>query len=150
VVAQPRIVVAIDGSDGSEIALRWSADEAECRGATLAVVTTWTALPPPIVHPYAGFHDRDPADPREAAMGALGEIVGKVEIVGKILQDRPNLPVELLAIPGDTAMVIIEQSRDADLVVVGARGSGSISDWLLGSVSHKVAQHSHCSVAVIR
>jgi nucleotide-binding universal stress UspA family protein len=144
VQAQRRIVVGVDGSDCSEIALRWAADEAEYRGATLVVVTTWTALPPPVVHPYAGFHDRNPGDPREAAMSALGQIVGRV------LQDRPNLSVERLAIPGDTAKVLIEQSRDADMVVVGARGTGGVSDWLLGSVSHKVAQHSHCSVAVIR
>jgi nucleotide-binding universal stress UspA family protein len=142
--AQRRIVVGVDGSDCSEIALRWAADEAEYRGATLVVVTTWTALPPPIVYPYAGFHDHDPGDLHEAAMSALGEIVGRV------LQDRPSLSVELLAIPGDTAKVLVEQSRDADLVVVGARGTGGLSDWLLGSVSHKVAQHSHCSVAVIR
>jgi nucleotide-binding universal stress UspA family protein len=58
--------------------------------------------------------------------------------------------VELLAIPGDAAKVLIEQSRDADLVVIGARGTGGVSDWLIGSVSHQVAQHSHCSVAVIR
>jgi nucleotide-binding universal stress UspA family protein len=144
VQAQRRIVVGVDGSDCSEIALRWAADEAEYRGATLVVVTTWTALPPPVVHPYAGFHDRNPGDPREAAMSALGQIVGRV------LQDRPNLSVERLAIPGDTAKILIEQSRDADMVVVGARGTGGVSDWLLGSVSHKVAQHSHCSVAVIR
>jgi nucleotide-binding universal stress UspA family protein len=144
VQAQRRIVVGIDGSDCSEVALRWAADEAEYRGATLVVVTTWTALPPPVVHPYAGFHDRDPGDPREAAMSALGQIVGRV------LRDRSNLSVERLAIPGDTAKVLIEQSRDADMVVVGARGTGGVSDWLLGSVSHKVAQHSHCSVAVIR
>ena len=142
--AQRRIVVGVDGSDGSEIALRWAADEAEYRGATLVVVTTWTALPPPIVYPYAGFHDRDPGDPREAAMRALGETVRRV------LQDRPNLSVELLAIPGDAAKVLIEQSRGADLVVLGARGTGGVSDWLIGSVSDQVAQHSHCSVAVIR
>jgi nucleotide-binding universal stress UspA family protein len=144
VQAQRRIVVGVDGSDCSEIALRWAADEAEYRGATLVVVTTWTALPPPIVDPYAGFSARGPGDPREAAMSALGEMVGRV------LEDMPNLSVELLAIPGDTAKVLIEQSRDADLVVVGARGTGGVSDWLLGSVSHKVAQHSYCSVAVIR
>ena len=142
--AQRRIVVGVDGSDCSEIALRWAADEAEYRAATLVVVTTWTALPPPIVYPYAGFHDRDPGNPREAAMRALGETVRRV------LQDRPNLSVELLAIPGDAAKVLIEQSRGADLVVLGARGTGGVSDWLIGSVSDQVAQHSHCSVAVIR
>ena len=142
--AQRRIVVGVDGSDCSEIALRWAADEAEYRAATLVVVTTWTALPPPIVYPYAGFHDRDPGDPREAAMSALGETVRRM------LQDSPNLSAELLAIPGDAAQVLVEQSQDADLVVVGARGTGGVSDWLLGSVSHNVAQHSHCSVAVIR
>jgi nucleotide-binding universal stress UspA family protein len=130
VVAQRRIVVGVDGSKCSEIALTWAADEAEHRGATLVAVTTWTALPPPIVYPYAGFPDRDPGDPREAAMSALGELVVRV------LQDRPNLSVKLLAIPGDTAKVLIEQSRDADLVVVGARGTGGVTDWLLGSVSH--------------
>jgi nucleotide-binding universal stress UspA family protein len=141
---QPRIVVGVDGSDRSEIALKWAAGEAECRGATLVVVTTWTALPPPIVYPYVGRPDRDPGDPSEAAMNALGEIVRTV------LEDKPNLSVEQLAVPGDTAKVLIEQSRAADLVVVGARGTGGISDWLLGSVSHKVAQHARCSVAVIR
>ena len=79
--AQRRIVVGVDGSDCSEIALRWAADEAEYRGATLVVVTTWTALPPPIVDPYAGFSARGPGDPREAAMSALGEMVGRVFIV---------------------------------------------------------------------
>jgi nucleotide-binding universal stress UspA family protein len=142
--AQGRIVVGVDGSEGSEIALTWAADEAESRGATLVAVTTWTALPPAVAYPYAGFPDTNPDDPHDAAMSALGKIVGRV------LQDRPNLSVELVAIPGDTAKVLIEQSRDADLVVVGARGTGGVSDWLLGSVSHKVAQHAHCSVAVIR
>ena len=141
---QQRIVVGVDGSKCSEIALRWAAGEAEYRGATLVVVTTWTALPPPIVYPYAGRPDRDPGDPREAAMNALGEIVGTV------LEEMPDLSVEQLAVPGDTAKVLIEQSRAADMVVVGARGTGGISDWLLGSVSHKVAQHARCSVAVIR
>jgi len=110
-----RTVVGVDGSDRSEIALKWAAGEAECRGATLVIVTTWTAPPPTIVYPYAGRPDRDPGDPREAAMNALGEIVRTV------LEDKPNLSVEQLAVPGDTAKILIEQSRAADLVVVGTR-----------------------------
>src|SRR5688572_5332656 len=108
---QRRIVVGIDGSDGSEIALRWAAGEAECRGATLVIVTTWTALPPPIVYPYAGRPDRDPGDPREAAMNALGEIVGTV------LEDKPNLSVEQLAVPG-------RHGEGTDRAVPGCRHGG--------------------------
>jgi nucleotide-binding universal stress UspA family protein len=73
---QRRIIVGVDGSECSEIALRWAAGEAEYRGATLVVVTTWTALPPPIVYPYAGRPDRDPGDPREAAMNASARLSG--------------------------------------------------------------------------
>ena len=142
--AERRIVVGVDGSDCSETALRWAVDKAAQDGATLVAVTTWTALPPPIAYPYAGFPDHDPSDPREAALRALNEIVGAV------LQGKPNLPVELVAVPGDAAKVLIEQSKGADLVVVGARGRGGIGDWLIGSVGHKVVQHAHCSVAVIR
>jgi nucleotide-binding universal stress UspA family protein len=144
VVAQRRIVVGVDGSECSEIALRWAADEAEHRDATLVVVTSWTALPPPIVYPYAGFPEHDLGDPQEAAMNALDKIVRK------LFHDKPNLPVERLAIPGDPAKVLLEQSRAADMVVIGARGTGGPGDWLLGSVSTKVVQHAHCSVAVIR
>ena len=142
--AERRIVVGVDGSDCSETALRWAADKAAQDGGTLVAVTTWTALPPPIAYPYAGFPDHDTSDPREAALRALNETVGAV------LQDKPDVPVELVALPGDAAKVLIEQSKRADLVVVGARGRGGIGEWLIGSVGHKVAQHAHCSVAVIR
>ena len=70
--------------------------------------------------------------------------------VRAVLQGKPNLPVELVAVPGDAAKVLIEQSKSADLVVVGARGRGGIGDWLIGSVGHKVVHHAHCSVAIIR
>jgi nucleotide-binding universal stress UspA family protein len=74
VEAERRIVVGVDGSDCSETALRWAVDKAAQDGATLVAVTTWTALPPPIAYPYAGFPDHDPSDPREAALRALNEI----------------------------------------------------------------------------
>ena len=139
-----RTVVGADGSDRSEIALKWAAGEAECRGATLVIVTTWTAPPPTIVYPYAGRPDRDPGDPREAAMNALGEIVRTV-LEG---QAQPL---------GRTAGCSGRYGEDTDRAVPSCRpggrrytGTGGISDWLLGSVSHKVAQHARCSVAVVR
>jgi nucleotide-binding universal stress UspA family protein len=139
-----RIVVGVDGSECSGLALRWAADQAVQRGATLVVVTTWTALPPPIVHPYAGFPEHTEGDPQEAALLALERALEPV------LEEKPDLSVEKVAVAGDPAKVLIEQSQDAELVVVGVSGSGGIGGWLVGSVSRKLVQHAACSVAVIR
>lgn len=80
-------MVGVDGSDCGEIALIWAGRRAEYRGATLAVVTTWTVLPQPIVHPYASFHDRDRG---EAAMSTLGGTVPSgADTRGHIVWFRP-------------------------------------------------------------
>ena len=51
---------------------------------------------------------------------------------------------------GTPGFAMIEESRDADLVVLGSRGHGGFSELLLGSTTSEVAAHSHCPVAVVR
>ena len=60
--------------------------------------------------------------------------------------------VELVSEPvrGTPGFAMIEESRDADLVVLGSRGHGGFSELLLGSTTSEVAAHSHCPVAVVR
>jgi nucleotide-binding universal stress UspA family protein len=60
--------------------------------------------------------------------------------------------IDLVSEPvrGTPGFAMIEESRDADLVVLGSRGHGGFSELLLGSTTSEVAAHSHCPVAVVR
>ena len=52
-------------------------------------------------------------------------------------------------VDGDAATVLAERSRGATLLVVGRRGLGAVASALLGSVSHELARHAACPVAVV-
>ena len=64
----------------------------------------------------------------------------------------PPEGVEVTSAPvrGTPGFALIEESREADLLVVGSRGHGGFSELLLGSTTSEVSAHSHCPVAVVR
>jgi nucleotide-binding universal stress UspA family protein len=62
--------------------------------------------------------------------------------------DQPA--TERRVVQGNAAAVLIEQSRSADLLVVGNRGHGGFTGMLLGSVSGHCEHHAHCPVVVVR
>ena len=115
-----RIVVGVDGSEYSLRALRWAVVEAGRHGAELFALTTWTALPPPIVSPYVDVKKAvDRQDGASAAEQALQTVVGNA------MAGNPPIVVEIVATEGHPAKLLAEQSRHADLVVVGARGEAA-------------------------
>lgn len=135
-----RIVVGADGSDGSNDALRWAARQAACTGAVVEAVIAWewpaffgvdTALP-------EGF------DPPGIAERVLGQAVREV------LGDNPPAGLQTRVAEGRAGQVLVDASRDAELLVVGTRGHGGLVDALLGSVSTYCVHHAHCPVVVIQ
>lgn len=133
-----RIVVGVDGSPGSQAALRWAVDEARLRGAALEVVRVWS-WPVPYVGP--GMAGLDPALLAEGEEALLEEALSQV--------DTSGLDVDRVLVEGPAAHRLIEQAKGADLLVVGSRGRGGFRGLLLGSVSQQVVQHAPAPVVVV-
>jgi len=137
---QNRIVVGVDGSEGSRHALGWALDEARLRQATLAAVHVRTRAfigsePVPAGDYEANENDRA-GDVLESALASA---------------DTSGLaaPVEPLVVSGSTAAALLEASQDANLLVVGSRGHGGFAGLLLGSVSDSVVHRATCAVVVV-
>ena len=61
----------------------------------------------------------------------------------------PDVDVQEKTVRGDAADALVDESRGAELVVVGSLGRGGLGAILRGSVSHNLLHHAHCPVAVV-
>jgi nucleotide-binding universal stress UspA family protein len=142
-----RIVVGIDGSDPSKHALRWAVEEARLRGAEVVALHAYEA---PLVAP-----DVSPAW-RIDVVGLTSEVYERAlglvtAVVEEVVGNDSSVQVEPLAVEGiSPESVLIEASRDAELLVVGSRGQSELADVLLGSVSQECAHHAACPVLIHR
>ena len=133
------IVVGVDGSEQSVEAVRWAEEEARLRGATLRAVLVWSLLD-------QRLQDGEAFDPRYGETEALAALD---RALAEALGDR-RADVERAAPCDLPATGLLDAARDADLLVVGARGVGGFRGLLLGSVSRKVLERSTAPVAVVR
>lgn len=134
----PIVVVGVDGSLNSVEALRWAASYAQLSGAELRAVTAWQSM--------SGFGFA-PVPHKEWERQAEHELD---RVVRKALGDNPSVRVTKKVVDGNPAAVLIEESNDADLLVVGDRGYEGFSGLLLGHVGETCARNAHCSVIVVR
>ena len=143
---QGTIVVGVDGSDCSRTALEFALDEAVLRGAGVRVVAAapeadyWATsygLSPSVL-------DGITADLEKSAQAMVDEVVRRRGgVVAKV-------PVSVSVLGGAPGRVLVDQSRDADMLVVGHRGRGGIRSTVLGSVGLQCVLHATVPVMVIR
>jgi nucleotide-binding universal stress UspA family protein len=136
-----RIVVGVDGSDGSVAALRWAVSEAALRGGVVEAVSAFHV-------PYVGAASvmplmLDPEEFREAADVVLRKVVEQVD--ASALAE----PVRRIVLEGPASTVLVEAGRGSSMLVVGARGHGGLAGMLLGSVSRQVTEHATVPVVVV-
>jgi nucleotide-binding universal stress UspA family protein len=138
------VVVGVDGSDPARAALEFAAAEAALRQARLRVVCAWEVPPAVYASGYAPGLDESAWDDLRA--GAENVARQAAEIAQKL---QPGIECDAHAAAGQPAELLIDESRRADLVVVGNRGRGGFASLLLGSVSQQVVHHAACPVTVV-
>ncbi|BCJ75830.1 universal stress protein [Catellatospora sp. IY07-71] len=140
------VVAGVDGSPASLQAARYAALLARERGSRLELVCGYQSPLYGFAQPWLGqdFLDADQQAVQDAAEQALASAAAELRAA------CPELDVVTRLRVGGGAYVLIEESRRAALVVVGARGAGGFARLLLGSVSAQVAAHAHASVVVTR
>lgn len=142
-IGEHPVVVGVDGSESALHAVRWAAHEAARRRTSLRLVHVCHLVP--VRHPR---QFAPPVDYRLAVLDQGRHWLTEAEEAARHV--TPNLPVAADLRDGIAADLLIEESRSAQLVVLGSRGLGGFSALLVGSVAIALSAHGHCPVVVVR
>jgi nucleotide-binding universal stress UspA family protein len=135
------IVVGLDGSEGSDRALRWAISRAADLRAEVVAVYGFRPVVPEL---SAGIPAFDPH--------------AMVESLRATLEDDWSAPLDAAGIPyraelveADpvTAILGAADRHGADMIVLGAQGHGGFVDRLLGGVTYKVAHRARQPVVIV-
>ncbi|OIK27796.1 universal stress protein [Streptomyces malaysiense] len=134
-----RVVLGVAGKDAGPAAVRFAAEEAALRGVPLEAVRAWrrpahgTTGHPLLAGGPAQAHEQEAAETLEEALRDLPE----------------GLEQRRRTAEGHARDVLVDASRDAGLLVVGARRRSGRFGLQLGRVAHGVLHHAACPVAVV-
>ncbi|MFJ5063925.1 universal stress protein [Streptomyces nigra] len=135
------LVVGVDGSDPSLVAVDWAADEAVRHGLTLRLV-------------HASLWERYAGTVPTLGAGRFSERVLAEHLVAsaaeRAARRAPGLRITTDILPAEAVDGLLHEGANAHALVVGDRGRGELKGLLLGSVSLGVAARARCPVIVVR
>ncbi|HET8914808.1 MAG TPA: universal stress protein [Propionibacteriaceae bacterium] len=135
------IVAGLDDSPSSKAALNWAAEQAKSVGAVLRAVHV-------LDWPYGLSSAPAPVDfmdlSREELQNAYRQ---SITAVFDAISPRPDWILQFAS--GDTGPVLVSQSKDARLLVVGTREHVGLGRLVTGSVSHYCLSHAACPVVAV-
>lgn len=130
------VLVGVDGSDASAVALAWAGRLARLAGAEVVVAT--------IFRPHEAEVSLEHYEKlqRETTQRLATEWSGPLHGVG--VQHRP-----VLFTGSPDALLEVAEREDADLIVVGPRGHGGFAGLHIGSLAHHLAHHTRRPLAIV-
>ncbi|MFH8574744.1 universal stress protein [Streptomyces zaomyceticus] len=137
-VSRP-VTVGVDGSEGSVAAVDWAADEAALRGNGLRLVyaTRWAEH-------QLGAMKVSHEDRADAAEGVLAETERHVG------SRRPDLAMTADEVEDAPVGVLLAAAAEAEMLVVGSHGLGSVRGFIVGSVGQEVVAEAERPVVLVR
>jgi nucleotide-binding universal stress UspA family protein len=143
-----KIVVGLDGSSDSHLAMQWALLQARCLDAEVVAVHVYSyTLPdvpdsavghPETIDKVVAHAEQRAARVIQTAVEAAGDLAKDITVTPRVIRGR-EAPQHLLA-----------EAEGAVLLVLGSRGLGGFASLMLGSVSHKCAAHAPCAVLIAR
>lgn len=141
------IVVGVDGSETSDRAVDWAAEQARLEGRALTLVHATGAAGPAALL----WLDQAGVDSEVAMDGVRREAEQLLDAVAdRVAAAAPDVEVRGVVADLDARDLLLELAREAAMVVVGSRGRGPVKSLLLGSVAHALSRDPVCPVVVLR
>ncbi|MGY1545302.1 universal stress protein [Streptomyces sp. MN6] len=141
------VLLAADGSPAGNPAASFAFREAELRGAPLTALHVWNTWSEST--PY-----EDPGDPLSVVVDLDQLEQRHRHLLEDVIQPwataHQGVAVQQRVERGRVRQTLLEATREAQLVVAGARGHGGVAGMLLGSVSQALLHHADCPVTVVR
>ena len=138
------VVVGVDGSAQSVAALHWAARYGAASGAAVRAVFAW----------------HYPAAAGEAPVGVAPDPIrhqtGEAErrhlddAIAQVYPPEAGAEVDAQIAYGHPSQMLIDMSKEADLLAVGGSGHEAFTGMLLGSVSIHCVTSAFCPVTVVR
>ena len=138
------VVVGVDGSPASKVAVDWAARDAARRGVALKLLHVLSppavlAFPEVPVPPgYMDWLEEDGRKLLEAARATAADAAGDT-----------RLEISTDMVFGAAVPTLTDESAAAQMIVIGCRGHGALARTLLGSISTGLVHHAKCPVAII-
>jgi nucleotide-binding universal stress UspA family protein len=138
-----KIVVGVDGSEGSQRAVEWCAQLAKPLDAEVVVVHVID------IPAYGGLTMMYPIPSLSA--DAIAEVRDHAEREWAAPLEKASVPHRVDVVEGPTVRTLIQiaDRENADLVVTGRRGRGAFAEFILGSTSHTLSHQLHRPLVIV-